>query len=48
MISKRKIARRTKYLQKHSHDAEDTEAELQRMKELYPDDFQNLNTETEI
>ena len=48
MISKRKIARRTKYLQKHSHDAEDTEAELRRMKELYPDDFQNLNTEPEI
>ncbi|MFC6268767.1 efflux RND transporter permease subunit [Frigoriflavimonas asaccharolytica] len=48
MISKRKIARRTKYLAKHSHDAEDSAAQLQRMKELYPDEFENLETGNEL
>ena len=39
MISKRKINSRRKYLQKHSHDAEDDAAEIERLKTLYPDQF---------
>ena len=39
MISKRKINSRRKYLQKHSHDAEEDAAEIERLKTLYPDQF---------
>lgn len=48
MISKKKIERRTKYVQKHSHDAEDHNEEIRRLKELYPEDFQNLETGNEL
>ena len=48
MISKRKINSRRKYLQKHSHDAEDDAAEIERLKTLYPDQFHLDDPQPEI
>ena len=47
MISKRKINNRTKYLKKHEHDAEEEAAEIERIRNLYPDDshLQNYHPE---
>lgn len=39
IISKRKINARRKYVNKHSHDAETEEEELERLKKLYPTQF---------
>ena len=47
IISKRKINNRRKYLKKHLHDAEEEAAEIERLRNLYPDDshLQNLQSE---
>ena len=49
IISKRKIKARRKYVEKHSHDAEDDAAEIERLKNLYPEEFEmhKLNPKTE-
>lgn len=39
IISKRKIKKRTKYLEKHLHDDEEKDAEQQRLHEEYPGQF---------
>lgn len=39
IISKRKINARRKYLAKHEHDEEDKQVELERLKQLYPEQF---------
>ena len=41
IISKRKIKARRKFVQKHSHDAEDDAAEQERLRQLYPEEFEN-------
>lgn len=47
IISKRKINRRRKYVKKHEHDAEEEAVELERIRNLYPDDphLQNYQPE---
>lgn len=40
IISKRKIKSRRKYLQKHENDAEDDAAEQERLRKLYPEEFE--------
>ncbi len=40
MISKRKINARKKFVKAHEHDAEDEQTELERLKQLYPEQFQ--------
>lgn len=47
MISKRKINARRKYVEKHSHDAENDVEELQRLKNLYPEEFEKMNKNPE-
>ncbi len=48
MISKRKINSRRKYVEKHSHDAEDDAAEIERLKKMYPEQFHLDNPQPEI
>lgn len=43
IISKRKIKKRRKYVEKHAHDAEQDQAEKERLKALYPAEFENHN-----
>lgn len=40
IISKRKINARKKYLAKHEHDAENDAAEQERLRRLYPEEFE--------
>jgi multidrug efflux pump subunit AcrB len=40
IISKRKINIRKRYVEKHSHDAEKEAAEMERLKALYPEEFE--------
>lgn len=42
MISKWKIARRKKYVEKHAHDAEDSAEEMERLKALYPEQYEHI------
>ena len=48
IISKRKINARRKYLKRHEHDAEDEAAELERLKQLYPEQFHLNKPEPEV
>jgi multidrug efflux pump subunit AcrB len=41
MISKYKISRRKKYVEKHAHDAEKDAEEEERLKKLYPEEFEH-------
>lgn len=40
LISKRKINARRKFVAKHAHDAEDDAAEVERLKKMYPEEFE--------
>lgn len=40
IISKRKIKARRKYVAKHAHDAEEDAAEQERLRKLYPEEFE--------
>lgn len=40
IISKRKIKARRRYIEKHAHDEEDDAAEMERLKALYPEEFE--------
>ncbi|MBW8360178.1 MAG: efflux RND transporter permease subunit [Weeksellaceae bacterium] len=40
IISKRKINARRKFLDKHAHDAEEEAAEIERLKVMYPEEFE--------
>jgi F0F1-type ATP synthase membrane subunit b/b' len=43
IISKRKINRRRKYVEKHAHDAENEAEEQERLKKLYPQEFEEYH-----
>lgn len=47
MVSKRKIAKRKKYLLRHEHDSEDAAAEHERLKKLYPEEFEEYGKKSE-
>lgn len=47
IISKRKIKARKKYLAKHEHDAEEDAAEQERLRNLYPEEFEKMKNNDE-